>query len=237
MSARQWNTLTAQVMRLSQANRGRMRTLSNGAGIFTVPEPDDGMLFYNGDATTIPAYGVVLRNGVQAAGGPDFSIKAKRPDAWSCQENFLINGPNSVESTSWGNAQFGDGNTFIAAYDSADGTPAKDEFWGPQSGTYLLKKLTVGFIVDGVYDSTNHYVLVRSVTNYRFRGKPTADVPSLSIGTVNPWMNFNGTDTASTVNVSVYNGSSCTVKGGQLVWCLWDMSTGGTWIFDVFQTA
>jgi hypothetical protein len=174
-----------------------------------VPEPKGGLLFYNGDATTIPAYGVVLTDDIQAAGGPDVAPKVKKPDAFGVQENFLINGESTVEGTSWGNAQFGDGNVYLAAYDSADGTPHKGEEWGVMSGTYLLKAGGGGFVVIGIYSSTDHLVLVRSSPMMSFRGMTNANVPSLGLSDVTVWALKGGVLTNLGVTVpSVYNGSS-----------------------------
>lgn len=217
LSARWLNSLAGSVSRMSRPNRGRMRTLSNACGLFTIPEDEHGLLFFNGDATTIPAYGVVLSNGVKAAGGPDFVPQVKRPDGYGCQRNFYVNGPNSVSGEDFGEAQFGDGNVFIAAWDTTDGfTPAKGEMWGVQSGSYLIRKNYAGFRVEGVYDSTNHWVLARSEPCYTIRGKPTpSSVPSGSSSTLAIYTGAFGSEAQPAGNptiLNVRNDSSCTIS-------------------------
>lgn len=239
LSAADYNRLTSQVMRFSQMDRGRMRHLSNACGLFTVPEDEHGLLFFNAEATTVPAYGVMLSNGVQAAGGPDFVPKIKRPDTYGCQRNFYVNGPNTVGTTDFGEAQWGDGNLFKVAWDTTDGfTPAPGEMWGVQSGSYLIRKNYAGFRIEGVYDSSNHWVLARSEPMYTFRGKPTPSaVPSGASSTVAIYTGAFGSEaqpTGSPTILNVRNDSSCTISV-KIVTCKYVPDNGG-WNFEIAYT-
>lgn len=248
LSARWLNNLAGSVTRLSQMDRGRMRHLNNACGIFTVPEPDEGYLFYNGEGvTTLPAYGVAISNGVQAAGGPDFVPKVKQSIGYGCQKNFHVNGPNSVEAVAFGLGQFpiNGSDLYIVAWDTTDGfTPAAGEMWGVQNGSYLIRKNYAGFRIEGVYDSTNHLALARSEPCYTILAKTTGSIAAHSSNQSNPLNIFVGDPTSEIQPagnpqlLSVYNYTNCAINSGKFVIChyvLW--STAGWWYAQVADTA
>lgn len=226
-------------------NRGMHTLAINGTTHSLIDDaPDPGISVFNGEATTVPAFGLVFINGKQdygdGVGDGYIDIKIKRPDAYGCQDNCLIVDQYGIDATganSQGYAQIYP--PFRAAYDSSDGTPAAGEYWGPRSGSYLLRKNTGGFIVLGPYDTTNHFCLVLPSPMKSFRGQPTADVGAGASGTVTIYTGAYGSEASTGVTMAnVKNNSSCTVKGSQLCRCVWDWDSSGTlWEFDVGKTA
>jgi hypothetical protein len=190
---------------------------------------------WNGEGSAdCPAFGIMLHNGTQTS-GTRILTKGKRPDTYGCQRNFFFANEAGITHGAEGTAQsvgpWGP-DMFIAAYDNSDGTPAAGEAWGPRSGTYLLKKNTGGFIVLGVVDSVNHYVLVKSDPMDFFRGIVSADVAAGGTGTIT--VHVGGTDTSQTIS-GIMNLTDCTIKGskvGSAQW-LWGESA---WMFITFGT-
>lgn len=244
IKADQLNELAQMLMRLSQAGRaGGANMTINGAGVFVQPCPDvPGNLFSNSTGTTVPAYGIMLDDGAQANGA--FPLpNVKQPDAYGCQRNFLINDSLPVPSGSNGLSQSpGDNGYYIIAYDSNDGTPAKNESWGPRSGTYLAKKNTGGFIVQGIWDSTNHLMLAKSKPMEIVRGTIGADAAPDTSSTLTIFTGPYGSETTTSQTISnVRNATDCTIKSGSgakvhTAMFDWTIGAGGGWQFVIGRT-
>jgi len=217
VSAAEWNKVADFISRASQINKSE-DAIYTGCGEFVIPKPNYFNI-YNGDGTTIPSYGVCLRNGVTTTAAIPIP-QVKRPDTYGCQQNFIINDQAEIPATVFGQGQVPVNNLYIAAYDSASGTPAKGEMWGTKSGTYLLTKNYGGFVVEGIYDGTNHYALVRSVPMTTVRGKVTpSDLASGTSGTLVIYVGAYGSETQPTGNptiTNVRNDSSCVVKANKM---------------------
>jgi hypothetical protein len=118
------------------------------------------------------------------------------------------------------------GNHVAALYDTADGTPAFGESWGPRDATWKLKKNTGGFRVLGNADSTNGVVVVVSVPMMGFFGKTDAAHAKGANGTVSIyWGSDAGTDTTENMT-SVYN-LFASVSSGKNVRCEWQGDMDG----------
>jgi hypothetical protein len=194
----------------------------NGAGTFVLPLPQEpGILIYNSDnSNVVPAYGIVLQNGIQTTGLNPI-ISTKQPDTFGCQYNAYVNSYSQIGTQGDGLAQVGP--MFTALYDSADGTPAAGELWGPRSGTFKLKKNTGGFEVVGVIDSTNHLVLVRSAPMLRLRGVSTPAIPINTTGTVEIWWRTGATTYSDTgATVSALNDLDAQVPSNADVELVWE---------------
>jgi len=209
-------------------NIGGMRfSAANESNIYTTP-------FYNNSTFTVPAYGVV-RISNYARGVPSVS----RSNIYGAQYNHLVNGPYNVDNTLFGNAA----SSFpaMAAYDSADGTPAFGELWGPRSGTFLLKKNTPGFrVVGGTVsgdgndeyangiDTVAHLVLVRPEPFLRFRGTTTIAHNYQTSQSVNIFYGTGGSYIDSTIDMAnVYNDFADLAISKQ-VECVWENDYLGT---------
>lgn len=194
-------------------------------GTNRVPRPvpptdfdNDVIGVYNGEASNdCPAFGIMLTNGNQSINGWYFD-KGKRPDTYGCQTNFLVADSVGVKHSASGAAQGGRGGRYIVAYDNSDGTPSAGDRWGPRSGTFLAKKDTGGFAVIAVVDSTNHWMLCYSEPMWSVKGKPNADILTDASGTLNIYIGTDGSETQAngSPTMTVWNGSSCTIKSAKM---------------------
>lgn len=199
---------------------------ANGNGVLIMPDAFDASIpFYNGDSVnSIPAYGVALLNGINTDGGSPL-YKTKQPDVFGTQNNWLLNGGSVIPASSfgWGQAIPGMGpcgsSGFWAAYNTSDGTPLAKARWGLRSGSYLLRKSTYGFLIQGIVDSSAGIALVIPEPMFWFRGQPTADIASGASGDVTIFYKKVSTGVTQT---NVLNDSSCTVLKTQNVRVLYN---------------
>jgi hypothetical protein len=217
---RNLNGMARAIERLSLfPNVAGANITANGNGVNIMPDQfDPAILFYNADSVnSIPAYGVALLNGINTDSGTPM-YKTKQPDTYGCQNNWLLNGGSVIPKSSygWARAISGMGPCgsmgFIAAYNTGDGTPAAKQRWGLRSGSYLLRKNTYGFLIQGVYSASDGLALVIPEGMWWFRGQPTADIAAGATGTVTIF--YNGSTTGVTMT-NVLNDSDCTVKGSK----------------------
>jgi hypothetical protein len=101
----------------------------------------------------IPAYAAVRPAGVDED-GTLVVAKPNADDQW-----VYIVGPEPIPAGSHGRCT-ADAPIF-ALYDSGDGTPAADEDWGAENGSYKLAKDNTGFVIQGGEDSDSETVYVR----------------------------------------------------------------------------
>ncbi len=187
--------------------------------------------FLNQNAGTIPAYGVVRVTGVSIVEAGRVVLTVDQPNAYGCQANCFINGTVAVSAGQYGSCMRA--GALVALYDTADGTPAFGDAWGPRSGTWKLKKNTGGFFCLGPPTNSGlGLALFAPLPMLSFRGQPTADVAAGASGTVNIYAGAFGSETAlSGQSISnVRNDSSCTVKGNQICTVIYVPDNGG-WQF------
>ncbi len=103
--------------------------------------------FVNNNAGQVPAYGIVRATGLSIVEPGRVVLAVDEPNAFGCQANCFVNGPVPVNAGAYGYATRS--GPLVALYDSADGTPAYGDAWGPRSGTWKLKKNTGGFFCLG----------------------------------------------------------------------------------------
>jgi hypothetical protein len=179
--------------------------------------------YYNDSGEEIPAFGVMRISGMRKKDGRPV-IQCKKPHTFGSQGQHRINGPVPVESSQYGVCLIG--NHVAALYDTADGTPAFGESWGPRDATWKLKKNTGGFRVLGNADTTNGVVVVVSVPMMGFFGKTDAAHNKSADGTVSIyWGSDAGTDTTENMT-SVYNLFG-NVSSGKNVRCEWQGDMDG----------
>lgn len=141
--------------RHGQTNRRNPLTTNYGSSHSGAGQHPTRIRFRNDSAETIPAWGVIRINGADYA---NFGfLKAFKPDT-SFQRLYLVNGPRPVAYVSSDKPTYGWGSfltseTFRFAdqyvlYDTGN-TPAYGESWGPQNGTWTLKKYRYGFHILG----------------------------------------------------------------------------------------
>ncbi len=96
----------------------------------------------NVGGTTIPAYGLMRVTGREATG--EYQVQQPNTDS---QAGCLVAGPWDIPASEYGQAL--DDFPFPVLYDTADGTPAAGEAWGPGNGSYKLRKGKTGYLIYG----------------------------------------------------------------------------------------
>lgn len=182
-----------------------------------------GRLFKNTGEDTIPAYGLIRITGTTAVGNAVVLAGAK-PNIYGSQYMHYVNGHKAIDAGYLGKCF--DDDTVRVLYDSADGTPAAGEMWGPRASTYKLKKNTGGWIIEGDVDTTAYTVSVRRMPFIRFHGVTDAAIAKDASGTISIYYGPDaGTD--STVNMSSVYNSYGDVAISKDVECLWDFDIAG----------
>lgn len=194
----------------------------------------------NASGEEIPPFACMKIVGTREFASGEIGFYVQKPDAFGAQYSHIFNGPRSIRATGTPDQLTGEGTigfAVAALYDSADGTPAFGESWGPRSGTWKLKKNTGGFrVVDGYVtgrvDTTNSVVLVQPVPMLSMIGKTDSLIYSGTSGTVSIYWSSLGygglTDT--TVNVIAYNrfADVATGKWVSMTWYPWG-DTSAVW--------
>lgn len=174
--------------------------------------------FRNDSGETIPAGGVLRLTGFVVTDPEEGFYTAAKPNTYGSQYSHALNDELPVGSGKYGRCCLGQ--TVPALYDSADGTPAFGENWGPRDATWKLKKNTGGFRILGVVDSGRSFALVVPQPFIRFHGVTDAAIAKDASGTVSIYYGT-GAGTDSTVNfTSVYNsfGDVAITKDVEVVW-------------------
>jgi len=101
--------------------------------------------FRNDFAGTVPAHGV-MRVGTPVTSDGVQVLPANRPDT-TFRRLYLVNGPEEVAQNAfgWGTWLW---HADWVLYDDAS-TPADGESWGPQDGSFEIKKWRYGFTIRG----------------------------------------------------------------------------------------
>ena len=172
--------------------------------------------FRNDYAGTIPAYGV-CRVGEPVAFDGVWVYPANRPDA-TFRRRYLVNGPDDVadDGYGWGTWLW---HADWVLYDDTN-TPAVDESWGPQDGSFELKKWRYGFTISGLASGgSTDLVLAQQEWVNQILCKS------------NEAFSADG-DTGA---ISVYDGNQADITGTDISGCI--NRTGVAWANDDWGTA
>lgn len=181
--------------------------------------------FRNDSGEEIPAFACMRVTGAEVVSTGRVALTVGKPNTFGAQYNHVFNGPLKVANGKYGLCTRSDG--AAALYDSADGTPAFGESWGPRDATWKLKKNTGGFVVEIVTNSTQALASVKPQPFLMFKGQTDASHAKAATGTISIFYGT-GVGTDTTVNMtSVYNafGNVATTKA---VTCRWEGDIAGT---------
>lgn len=186
----------------------------------------DWLEYRNDSAETVPPWGVLRITGVTVPEPGRVVLLADKPTGYGCQHRALLNGPTAVAAGKYGVATRG---MFSAAlYETADGTPAAGERWGPRGGSWKLRKWTGGFAVVGVTRASAGLVLVQPVPMVSLLGKTDAAHNRGTTGTVSIYAGPLGGETDTLLDLTgVYNRMG-DVPAGKWVRCAWN-DQGNDW--------
>jgi hypothetical protein len=176
--------------------------------------------FRNDYAGALPAYGCLRVTGVATVDGVQV-FTVDRPNT-TFSRLYLVNGPEDVadDAYGWGTWLW---HADWVLYDDGN-TPAFGEEWGPQDGSFEIKKYRYGFTIwGGATGGSTDLVMAtqREVTG--FIGKTDASHAKSATGTISV---YDGNRADTSINVSdVYNlfANVSTTKFVDVEW------RGGTW--------
>lgn len=161
------------------------------------------MIFINDGADDIPPNSIINLTGITKQDNGQYYLNADKPDSAA---NFLlaITGNETVKADKKGSCQ-PIGPVFLMAYDTADGTPANEQNWGADNGTFKLKKNFGGgnWAVIGA-DTENEIALVMVTGKVIFTGKNDAEIAAgATSGTVSIYAGTLGSETDTGDNVTI----------------------------------
>lgn len=177
--------------------------------------------FRNDSGEEIPAFACMRITGAEVVSTGRVTLTVGKPNTFGAQYNHVFNGPLKVANGKYGLCTRSDG--AAALYDSADGTPAFGESWGPRDATWKLKKNTGGFLIEIVTNSNDKIAAVKSCPWTSFQGKCDAAIAKNAKGTVSIYYRSSLTAyTDTTVNMDDVLNSSCAAASGDYVHCVWE---------------
>ena len=150
----------------------------------------DWLPYLNNAGETVPAFAVVRITGITAG-----VYQVSKPNAYGSFLDHAFN--QAVDVPSGGKGMLSFAAPVWGYYDTADGTPAFGESWGPINASWKLRKLSVGFLIDG--GATADRVLVRPSFQFDVFGQFTGTVAAGSTGTLNVYYYSAGTWTALSI--------------------------------------
>jgi hypothetical protein len=178
---------------------------------------------YNDSGEEIPAFAIMRISGARKQ-NDQFVLEVKQPDTFGSQGQHVVNGPQKIATGKYGQCLRAD--LVSVLYDSADGTPAFGEQWGPRSGSWKLRKNTGGFVLIGNVNTTETIAVIQSSPMTTLRGTTDAAHNKGAAGTISIFMgNDNGTDT--TVNMADVWNAFGNVASAKRVLCTWQGDHAG----------
>lgn len=223
-----------EVARIAAAVRGFESATPRQGNIPGGTRPDHNFTripFRNTSAETIPAYAVMRVT--DAIVVDDIKVFTVAKPNTSLGRLYLINGPKEVPQYSAGVEPGSGHGSFLwhasdVLYDTA-ATPAYGESWGPQDGTWTLKKWRYGFTIKG--GNTGSGATAKTIAVQHFvnevRGKTSGTISADGgTGTVNVY-DGDGTIVTGTTITATNIGDELT-NGAEVIvfWC------GGTWVIS-----
>jgi hypothetical protein len=199
---------------------------------FTAFDSQQWHEFINNNAAQIPAYGVVRATGMSIIEAGRVVLTVDQPNTFGCQANCFVNGPVAVSAGQYGYATRS--GPVVGLYETADGTPAFGEAWGPRNGTWKLKKNTGGFFALGATNTALGLALFVPHPMLTFRGKTTAAaINKGASGSINIYTGALGSETDSGQTMSgVYNRFANAAQG-KWVTCGWNFESQGWELIDL----
>jgi hypothetical protein len=184
--------------------------------------------FVNNSATQAPAFGALRVTGVSVVAPGRVLLTVDQPNAYGCQGNCFLIGPVPVAAGKRGYCTRS--GPLAALYDSADGTPAFGDAWGPRNGTWKLKKNTGGFFcLGGPTNAGQALALFVPVPMREFicQNLTGSDISQGSSGTVTILAGAAGSETSTGLTVTAlarWGKFKASAKGR----CQWDGCVSGS---------
>ena len=221
-------TIAQEVFREARESRVRRGQIPGTVQPFT----RNSVQFRNTSGEAIPAYAVMRVTGAEIKNGLPIITVAKPSTTF--QRLYLVNGPMRVgsASTARGVGTWLDDEPGMILYDTGN-TPAYGESWGPQDGTWTIKKYRYGFTIIGATTgsgATSRVVAKQHEVNAVY-GQTNGTHTKGSATTIDLYDGNNAAITSTSITAT---NRFATVATAKKVLCTW---IGGTWISDAGECA
>lgn len=194
--------------------------------------PGGRIRFKNESSEQVPTGGVMRITGADSTQGG--FLKIAKPNA-TFQRLYLVNIGDAINAGKFGEGSYLTSPDFsfeknLVLYDTGN-TPAYGESWGPQDGTWTIKKYRYGFTIQGGNTGTgaaSRTIAIQQVVN-EFWGQTDAAISKGSSGTVSV---YDGNDADTSINVSSVKNKFANVAITKKVKAHW---LGGSWYLDAAE--
>lgn len=176
--------------------------------------------FLNDSGEEIPAHAVMRINGISVQRNRA-CYAMRQPNSFGSIWGHRINGPTPVADGAFGVCTLT--GVIAGLYDTADGTPAHGEYWGPRNGSWKLRKNTSGWRVLADGDSTG-IAYVQHWPSQTLVGKTDAAITKGNSGTISIYWGSAGatiSDTGENVTAYLRYGNVAINKFVTINWTGW----------------
>lgn len=182
-----------------------------------------GIGVYNNSGEDVPAFGI-MRIVSATTLGEAIVYEIGKPNS-TFERFYLVNGPTTLAQSAYGPGYYLD-REGRALYDSADGTPAYGQWWGPYPSSWKLRRHMYGFRILGDANTTSTHVrCTQHIVMTGVLGKTDASHAKSATGTVSVWKGDHSADSGANIS-SVYN-SFANVATTKWVKVDWNSETPG----------
>lgn len=179
-----------------------------------------GIGVYNSSGETVPAFGVMRIVSATTLG--DEVVYEIGKQATEFQRWMLVNGEDELTNGSYGPGYFLD-LAGRALYDSADGTPAYGQVWGPYPSSWKLRRHMYGFRILGDANSTDTHVRCLQEFVMGVAAKTDATLTKDSTATCSVWKGDRSADSGA--NISSVTNPYATVASAKRIRVIWHAET------------
>jgi hypothetical protein len=179
-----------------------------------------GIGVYNTSGGTIPAF-AIMRIVSATTLGTEVVYEVGQQST-EFQRWMLVAGESTIANGAYGTGYFLD-LPGRALYDSADGTPAYGQIWGPYPSSWKLRRHMYGFRILGDVNSTDTHVRCTQHYVMNVAAKTDAILTKGSTATCSVWKGDRSAD--STANISSVTNPFATVAITKAVRVTWNAET------------
>jgi hypothetical protein len=175
---------------------------------------------YNASGESVPSGGLMAISGTTTIGGVTFMSITKPTSTF--ERLVLISGAGTIADADTGIGYIAD-RPFPALYDSADGTPAQGQCWGPYPSSWKMRRHMYGMYIWGEVDQSANKALVTQTMVPNVIGKTDIAIAKGSTGTVSVWKGNKSADALA--NIESVDNPWADAGSGKWVRVVWDSET------------
>jgi hypothetical protein len=176
-----------------------------------------GIGVYNTSGETVPAFGVMRIVSATTLGTEVVYEIGKQ--ATEFQRFMLVNGEETIADNAYGTGYFLDLAGRVL-YDSADGTPALGQVWGPYPSSWKLRRHMYGFRILGDADTNGTHVrCLQHLVTHVFGKTNGAYSKGATNAALSVWKGDASADsTADVTSAHIPYAAAGNAKWGEIVW-------------------